>query len=216
MNVPMAIIIIVIKNNNNERQWRDAALFTWFQVCFRKPLPPSLFLRSEVTQTRVVSWSRPPIRFVWFWTHLCLNLNQPLHVGDMFNVLRQPLPRRSVCKKSIVVNAYCAYSTNSNSQIHPEPNTNRKRCKVCVKGEDFRELMGIADKQRQLDRAVEMTSTRLQASLDKQLNKQAAISQVRFPSTEGPSKRQKPPCQEGRYKPREFSTPPSSEVSNSN
>ena len=60
MHVPMAIIIIVIKNNNNERQWRDAALFTWFQVCFRKPLPPSLFLRSEVTQTRVVSWSRQP------------------------------------------------------------------------------------------------------------------------------------------------------------
>ena len=136
----------------------------------------------------------------------------------MFIVLQEPPPSVSICKQSIVVHAYCAYLNSSNSQphLHPDITTDRKRCTVNVKGKGFLELMGIVDKQRQLDRAMEMTSTRLQASLDKQLNKQAAISQVRFPSTEGPSKRQKPPYQEGRYKPHEFSTPPSSGVSNSN
>ena len=137
----------------------------------------------------------------------------------MFNVLQQPPPSVSICKTSVVISAYCTYLNNSNSEPHPDTNTNRKRCKVNLKGRDFRELMGIADKQKkQLDKAIEIASTRLHASLDKQLKKQAPTSQSQVPTllTEGPSKRQKPPHQEGRYKPHVFSTPPSSEVCNSN
>ena len=86
----------------------------------------------------------------------------------MFNVLQQPPPSVSICKTSVVISAYCTYLNNSNSEPHPDTNTNRKRCKVNLKGKDFRELMGIADKQKQLDKAIEIASTRLHASLDKQ------------------------------------------------
>ena len=136
----------------------------------------------------------------------------------MFIVLQEPPPSVSICKQSIVVHAYCAYLNSSNSQphLHPDTTTDRKRCTVNVKGKGFLELMGIVDKQRQLDRAMEMTSTRLQASFDKQLRSQAATSQVRPALTLGPSKRQNPPCLEGRYKPHVFPTPPSSEVSKTN
>ena len=132
----------------------------------------------------------------------------------MFSVLQQPPPSVSICKKSIVVNAYCAYLSNSNSQPQPDSNTNtnRKRCTVNVKGDDFRELMGIADKQSQLNRAIEITGSRLQASFDRTTNKQAGSSQVAPPLIDGPSKRRKSPCQVERYKPHAFSTPPSKEV----
>jgi hypothetical protein len=109
----------------------------------------------------------------------------------MFNVLQQPPPSVSICKTSVVISAYCTYLNNSNSEPHPDTNTNRKRCKVNLKGRDFRELMGIADKQKkQLDKAIEIASTRLHASLDKQLKKQAPTSQSQVPTllTEGPSK----------------------------